>query len=173
MDQKTPITPGEWTKKHLNIRTLALPSGDTVLVKDVDLESMLMQGYIPTSLLNSLISSGLKIQANKATKEAELEGVKEQELKKIDDLSRRFALIAVIEPKLKSEGLSDEEAVNVYELTFTDCLFIFSSCVRGGASKYSPFLRKEPLRDNDRQDVPEVQSETVGDPGNSKPSGKT
>jgi len=172
MTNNKPITPRQFVKDRLNIRTLELPSGITVKVKDVDLESMVTLGYLPASLLSSLMSSGFKIKANQAGKKSELDGVKEEDIANADTLFRKFAVVAILEPKTKHDGDSDDDAININDFSFTDCVFVFTECVRGGASQFAPFPGKKPLRNSSGQNVPKVRAKTVRNDGNTGPTSK-
>jgi len=129
-----------YKKKNINERTLELPSGAVFRVKDVDLQSMLTKGYISLELLTTLMATGQTIAVNQTTKKPELDNIEKEQLGDIDKLARQFAVIAVVSPKLSLED--EQDSINVADIDFTDILFVFSNCVRGGAAKFAPFFQK-------------------------------
>lgn len=159
-------TPAEWIKQNLDIRHLTLPSGVIFKVKNVDMQTMLTRGYVKTSLLNSLISAQYKILKNKEKNPDKImQGVERGELKEIDSLCRSFAIVAVVEPKITAEKESSEESINVNDMSFEDCLFIFHECVRGGADYFAPFLPEGASRIDAGHGGSEVRKATIGDGG--------
>ena len=159
--EKKIISPAEWAKKNLNIRPLTLPSGITVKVKNIDLQTMLTQGYIRTGLLNSLMSAQTKILENRENKKKDMEDVKETDLSEIDSLCRSFVVLAVIEPTISKDEVTSDEVINANDMDFNDCLFVFTECVRGGAEAFAPFRTKRSLRSDGRRSSTKVRKKTV------------
>tara|TARA_R100000750_G_C2313363_1_gene83393 strand:+ start:323 stop:844 length:522 start_codon:yes stop_codon:yes gene_type:complete len=166
---KQAITASQWKKKNLNERNLELPSGAIFKVKNIDIQTMLTRGYLSLELLNSLMVLGDKVTENKGKNEPELKGIAENELKEVDDLARQFSVLAVVAPEL-SFG-SDKDSINVYDLIFEDVLFIFSNCVRGGATEFAPFFRKGSSSDFAPQSSSDIQPKTINNDGDTKSEG--
>ena len=163
-------TVSQWKKKNLNERNLELPSGAIFKVKDVDLQTMAIRGYLPLELMNSLTSAGLKIKNNTIEGKAELDGIKDNDITGIDELARQFIVAAVISPKLSLEDFSD--TVNVYDLEFPDVMFIFNNCIRGGAMKFAPFFQEGASSNTITPDSGNISSKAIGDNGDTRSKGK-
>jgi len=131
----------DWSKKNLDTRKLLLPSGAVFLVKNVSLANLATKGIITAPLLKTFAAMKDDVAGKDKTEAEMLGSFGEDGMKDVDDLMRKFALIAVVAPKLtKSEGSTTDE-ISVNDLDFEDVADIFFNCMRGGAENYSEFFR--------------------------------
>jgi len=131
----------DWSKKNLDTRKLLLPSGAVFLVKNASLANLATKGIITAPLLKTFAAMKDDAAGKDKTETEMLESFGEDGMKDVDTLMRKFALIAVVAPKLtKSEGPTTDE-ISVNDLDFEDVADIFFNCMRGGAENYSEFFR--------------------------------
>ncbi len=145
--QSMEVTSAEtWRNDNLNIRKLLLPSGAVFLVKNVSLANMATKGIIPTPLLNQFMKVSEEKSTKKETDENILETYNSEDLSAIDTTMRKFAMLAVIKPKLVEQETSisdiDSAFIPVEDLEFEDISTIFFECMRGGSQNYKEFFRK-------------------------------
>ncbi len=132
-------TASSWKKDNLNIRKIKLPSGAVFKVKTVSLINMATQGFIPLPLLTKITEKFGNIGKSKKAAEKVAAKLKDDDLKGMDSIMRKMALLAVIEPNLTEDGGSDE-SIDINDIDFYDLLFVFQECVRGGGQAFAGFF---------------------------------
>ena len=131
----------DWVKKTLDIRNIKLPSGAVFKVKNIDLQSMVSRGFLPLGLINDFMLLSGKIKDNTEKSASELDNVTNDELKALDLTCRKFASLAIIEPRISGIEPTSDDVINVNDIEFLDVMFVFSSCVKGGASDFAQFFQ--------------------------------
>ena len=134
-------SPQEWAELNLNVRTIELPSGAVFRVKNVDLPTMVSRGYLPLDLITNFSGIATRVQKNKLGGASELSGITENELAGIDGICRKFAAVAIVEPRVSEIELTSDDVINVHDLGFEDVLFVFMQCVKGGGGAFAEFFR--------------------------------
>lgn len=157
---------GDWAKKTLDVRLVTLPSGSIFRVKNVDLQSMVSRGFLPMGLVGEFTSLADKVKQNVDGGKTELNEIGDKELKSLDTTCRKFAIMAVIEPRLSDTDPTSEDVISVNDLGFADVLFIFSSCVKGGAGNYAPFFQRGQPGIAPASDGGDIRPKTVRHRGN-------
>ncbi len=138
---RKPITSEEWKANVLNERLLTLPSGITFKVKNVPFSKLICTGTFPLPLLNSLFKTSEKIQD--VPSEQIMDNISPSELQALDEMLSRFAVFAVIEPKVIFGEVSIERAIPAGEIDFFDRMFLITSCMGGNALQYKEFFREQ------------------------------
>ncbi len=140
---KTAVTsPREWAELNLNIRLITLPSGAVFRVKNVDLPTMVSRGYLPLDLIANFGDLAKKVQRNKASGQEELNGISEKELAEIDGICRKFAVVAIVEPRVSEIEPTSDDVINVQDLGFEDVMVVFMQCMKGGGGSFAEFFRR-------------------------------
>jgi len=159
--KKRVTTPKDWSKRNLNIRLLELPSGAVFRVRNVDLQNMLTQGYLPLALVNTFLETSARVSMNARQGKSEWDDMDEETIQKVDEVARKLVCLAVLEPRISMDEETSDDVINVNDLPFQDCLFIFANCVSGGALMFSPFRGEGQLRDAPGQDESAVREKAV------------
>jgi hypothetical protein len=120
----------EWRAKRLHEEIL--PSGLPVVLRDVDLASIFVDGNIPNTMIDLVTSP-------------EIEGLSNEEVGKkfltedstnFNTLLRTLTTAAMVEPAIAEHG--DETHIEYSELSFDDKMFIFNF-VNRDANTVRPF----------------------------------
>lgn len=120
----------KWRAQHIHEETL--PSGLPVVLRDVDLASIFIDGNIPNTMIDLITSP-------------EIEGMSNEEVGKkfIGEDSSNFntflkalAMAALVEPAIAEQA--DETHITYNELSFEDKMFIFNY-VNRDANMVRPF----------------------------------
>lgn len=116
----------KWREKRLHEETL--PSGLQVILRDVDLSSVMLEGNIPNTLIEMISSEEFqKLEAEEAGKR-----VMGSDAQGLNVLLRKLVEAAFVEPLIGD--VADDKHVLYSELTLDDKLFIFTFLNRDAAA---------------------------------------
>jgi hypothetical protein len=124
----------KWRQQRLHDETL--PSGLPVLLRDVDLASIFIDGHIPNTLIDLAISGELQNMTEEEAGKKLLEG----DTGDFNMLLRQVVKAALVEPAIGEKA--DDLHILFEELSFEDKMFIFNFANRE-ADQIRPFREGE------------------------------
>ena len=126
----------DWKELREKTGLHKLPGGFVIRVRKLDLVDLAVTGYMPLSLVSTLVETGTKLQHPEMLREIE-----DKELAELHGVLRKVALRAVVEPAVSESG--SEETLAVDELGLVNMLSIFTACVdTSGSGTLRPFRKK-------------------------------
>lgn len=123
----------KWRAQRLHEETL--PSGLEVVLRDVDLPSVMLEGDIPNTLLDSITSQEFQALNDEEAGKKVLGNNKD-----FNELMRQVIKAALVEPAIGETA--DETHILYSELSFADKMFIFNFANRE-AEQLRPFREGE------------------------------
>lgn len=163
MTEKKIATPEEWSKRGYQARIIELPSGLCVRARKIHLYEAISIGHIQLPMVDEMMTTFAR--AMEPDKDGSLkvrtEAFKEKDIGTMFEVFRRFASVAVVEPRAAlpdESGAVPEGVMNVLEIPLEDLAEIFAQCLHKGAAEYAPFPGDKQAGGNDGSAGEKVRS---------------
>lgn len=121
----------EWARENLAHEELTLPSGLTVIVRDIDLEDLASVGAVP----NGLIALFPELQG--LSNEEAMQKVSKRDPKMLEELMDLSVRAALIEPRIGEKTDIENNMISLSDMRGKDKLAIFQWLTREAASLQS------------------------------------